>query len=76
MSTETTDRARDEIAGRDRGFGPKVRAGISAAVGRSYRESMRKFALMGNMDLCTRGSASTSSGVNSRPPRLPRRSSG
>jgi hypothetical protein len=39
------------VAGRDRGFGPKVRARINAAVGRSYRKSMRRFASMRNMDL-------------------------
>src|SRR5436189_1741842 len=39
------------VAGRDRGFSPKVRARINAAVGRSYRESMRKFASMRDMDL-------------------------
>jgi uncharacterized protein (DUF2252 family) len=39
------------VAGRDRGFGPKVRACINATVGRSYRQSIRKFASMRNMDL-------------------------
>jgi uncharacterized protein (DUF2252 family) len=39
------------VAGRDRGFSPKVRARINAAAGRSYRESIRKFAAMGTMDL-------------------------
>ena len=39
------------VAGRDRGFRPKVRARINAAVGRSYRESIREFASMRNMDL-------------------------
>jgi len=39
------------VAGRDRGFEPKVRAGINATVGRSYRESMRRFASMHNMEL-------------------------
>src|SRR5437763_1118199 len=39
------------VAGRDRGFDPKVRAGINAIVGRSYRESMRRFASMHNMEL-------------------------
>ncbi len=39
------------VAGRDRGFNPKVRARINAAVGHSYRESIRKFASMRNMDL-------------------------
>jgi len=39
------------VAGRDRGFAAKVRARINATVGRAYRESMREFATMGNMDL-------------------------
>jgi uncharacterized protein (DUF2252 family) len=39
------------IAGRDRNFTPKVRARINTAVGRSYRESMRQFASMTNMEL-------------------------
>jgi uncharacterized protein (DUF2252 family) len=39
------------VAGRDRGFSPKVRARITTAVGRSYRTSMRRFASMRNMDL-------------------------
>jgi uncharacterized protein (DUF2252 family) len=39
------------VAGRDRGFSPKVRARITTAVGRSYRKSMRQFASMKNMDL-------------------------
>jgi len=39
------------VAGRDRGFPPKVRAGINAAVARSYRESMQELASMRNMDL-------------------------
>ena len=39
------------VAGRDRGFSPKVRARINAAVGGSYRESIRRFASMRNMDL-------------------------
>jgi uncharacterized protein DUF2252 len=40
-----------EIAGRDRGFGAKERTAIDAAVGRSYRESMREFASMRTLDL-------------------------
>src|SRR3954471_8223212 len=39
------------VAGRQRGFSPKVRAGINLEVGRSYRESMRDFAAMRTMDL-------------------------
>ncbi len=39
------------VAGRDRGFGDKVRARINAAVVRSYRQSMRSFASMRNLDL-------------------------
>jgi uncharacterized protein (DUF2252 family) len=39
------------VAGRDRGFGTKTRAAINATVGRSYRESMRAYAEMRNMDL-------------------------
>jgi uncharacterized protein (DUF2252 family) len=39
------------VAGRERGFSAKVRAGINTSVGRSYRDSMRKFAAMGNMEL-------------------------
>jgi uncharacterized protein (DUF2252 family) len=39
------------VAGRDRGFSAKVRAGINVAVGRSYREAMQKFAAMGNLQL-------------------------
>jgi len=39
------------VAGRQRGFSPKVRAGINLEVGRSYRESMRDFAAMRTMDV-------------------------
>jgi uncharacterized protein (DUF2252 family) len=39
------------VAGRHRGFSGKERARISAAVVRSYRESMHSFASMRNMDL-------------------------
>src|SRR3954454_21326063 len=39
------------VAGRNRGFGAKARARINVEVGRSYRESMHKFASMGTMDL-------------------------
>ena len=40
-----------EVAGRDRGFDDKTRAGINTAVGRSYREAIRKFGEMGNLDV-------------------------
>src|SRR5262249_54743278 len=39
------------VAGRDRGFGAKVRTRINSVVVRSYRESMRDFASMRNLDL-------------------------
>ena len=39
------------VAGRDRGFDAKQRQSINRAVTRSYREAMRKFATMGNLDL-------------------------
>jgi uncharacterized protein (DUF2252 family) len=39
------------VAGRDRGFSAKARARINTAVGRSYRESIHKFASMRTMDL-------------------------
>ena len=39
------------IAGRDRGFSAKVRAAINAEVVRSYREAMRGFGAMRNLDL-------------------------
>jgi uncharacterized protein (DUF2252 family) len=39
------------VAGRERGFGRKARAGISSAVARSYREAMRDFASMRTLDL-------------------------
>jgi uncharacterized protein (DUF2252 family) len=39
------------VAGRDRGFGAKQRAAVSAALGRSYREAMREFAQMRALDL-------------------------
>jgi uncharacterized protein (DUF2252 family) len=39
------------IAGRELGFSAKVRNRINASVGRSYRESMRTFAGMHNLDL-------------------------
>jgi uncharacterized protein (DUF2252 family) len=39
------------VAGRDRGFSDKERAGVNATVGRAYREAMRDFAAMGNLDL-------------------------
>jgi uncharacterized protein (DUF2252 family) len=39
------------VAGRERGFGPKVRQQINAEVGRSYRKAMRQFAAMRKLDL-------------------------
>ncbi len=39
------------VAGRDRGFTAKQRQSINRAVTRSYREAMRNFAAMGNLDL-------------------------
>jgi uncharacterized protein (DUF2252 family) len=39
------------VAGRERGFPPKVRAAINETVGRSYRESMRAFAAMRTLDV-------------------------
>jgi uncharacterized protein (DUF2252 family) len=39
------------IAGRDRGFSTKVRAGINLEVVRSYREAMHGFGAMRNLDL-------------------------
>jgi uncharacterized protein (DUF2252 family) len=39
------------VAGRDRGFDAKTRAGINAVAARSYRESMREFATMRNLDI-------------------------
>jgi uncharacterized protein (DUF2252 family) len=39
------------VAGRDRGFDAKTRGAINTAVGRAYRETMRKHAAMRNMDL-------------------------
>ena len=39
------------VAGRDRGFDDKTRAGINLEVARSYRESLRAFASMGNLDI-------------------------
>lgn len=39
------------VAGRDRGFDEKERAAINLEVGRSYRENIRKFAAMRNLDL-------------------------
>jgi Uncharacterized protein conserved in bacteria (DUF2252) len=39
------------VAGRDRGYSVKERAAVNLAVGRSYRESMREFAAMRNLDL-------------------------
>src|SRR4051794_36530784 len=39
------------VAGRDRGFDRKTRAGISAGVTRSYREAIREFGTMRNFDV-------------------------
>jgi uncharacterized protein (DUF2252 family) len=39
------------VAGRDRGFDERERQAINRTVGRIYRESMRNFAAMGNLDL-------------------------
>jgi uncharacterized protein (DUF2252 family) len=39
------------VAGRDRGFSDKERAVVNLEVGRSYRENIRKFAAMRNLDL-------------------------
>jgi uncharacterized protein (DUF2252 family) len=39
------------VAGRDRGFDEKQRAVINQAVGRSYRESIRTFAAMQNLEI-------------------------
>ncbi len=39
------------VAGRDRGFDEKQREAINQEVGRSYRESIRKFSVMGNLPL-------------------------
>ncbi len=39
------------VAGRDRGFDEKTRARINMVVGRSYREALRGFAQMRNLDL-------------------------
>src|SRR5215208_4349684 len=39
------------VAGRDRGFDEKQRALINQEVGKSYRENMREFAAMRNLDI-------------------------
>ena len=39
------------VAGRDRGFDEKQRAVINQEVGRSYRENIREFAAMRNLDI-------------------------
>ena len=39
------------VAGRDRGFDEKQRAAINQEVGRSYRENIRTFAAMRNLDI-------------------------
>jgi uncharacterized protein (DUF2252 family) len=40
-----------EVAGRDRGFSPAEREAVNLAVGRSYRESLRRFAEMRTLEL-------------------------
>ncbi|HEY3190424.1 MAG TPA: DUF2252 domain-containing protein [Solirubrobacteraceae bacterium] len=40
-----------EIAGRDRGFRRRERRGVVVAAAREYREVMRRFAEMGNLDV-------------------------
>jgi uncharacterized protein (DUF2252 family) len=40
-----------EVAGRDRGFDRKTRVRINATVSRSYREAMREFASMRDLDV-------------------------
>src|SRR6187399_2710811 len=39
------------VAGRDRGFDEKQRDAINQTVGRSYRENIRAFAAMGNLEM-------------------------
>ena len=39
------------VAGRDRGFGAEQRRSINARVTRAYREAMRDYAAMGNLEL-------------------------
>jgi uncharacterized protein (DUF2252 family) len=39
------------VAGRDRGFSDKERAGVNRAVGRAYREWIARFSAMRNLDL-------------------------
>ena len=39
------------VAGRDRGFGAKARASINTAAARAYREAMRDYAGMGNLEV-------------------------
>src|SRR6478672_6879122 len=39
------------VAGRDRGFDEKQRAAINQEVGKSYRENIREFAAMRNLDI-------------------------
>jgi uncharacterized protein (DUF2252 family) len=39
------------VAGRDRGFDPKTRKSINLAAARSYRQAIREFARMGNLEL-------------------------
>ena len=39
------------VAGRDRGFDAATREMVNRAVGRAYRESVRRYAAMGNLEL-------------------------
>jgi len=39
------------VAGRDRGFGAKARATVNTAAARAYREAMRDYARMGNLEV-------------------------
>src|SRR5512132_652849 len=39
------------VAGRDRGFDPETRKSISTTAARAYRQAMRDFATMGNLEL-------------------------
>jgi uncharacterized protein (DUF2252 family) len=39
------------VAGRDRGFGAKARDSVNAAAARAYREAMRDYAGMGNLEV-------------------------
>src|SRR6185436_6594185 len=39
------------VAGRDRGFDAKARASVNTAAARAYREAMRDYAGMGNLEV-------------------------